>query len=79
MGEMRNAYKFLVGKPCGEETTLGDVGIDGRIILNRILKEVCGVKVWTRFICSEHGPVGGCCRHGNALWVSYKAENFFTS
>jgi hypothetical protein len=52
---MRNAYTFLVEKSCGEETAMGDVGIVGRIILNKILKEVYGVIAWTGFMCPGHG------------------------
>jgi hypothetical protein len=35
MGEMRNAYKILVGK-CEGRNQKEDLGIDGRIILERI-------------------------------------------
>jgi len=40
MGEMRNAYKILVGKHKGKEC-LGDLGIYGSIILNWILSKQC--------------------------------------
>jgi hypothetical protein len=33
MGEARNAYKIFVGMPQGEKDLLGDISIDGRIIL----------------------------------------------
>jgi hypothetical protein len=33
MGEMRNAYKILIGKPEGKRDHSGGLGIDGRIIL----------------------------------------------
>jgi hypothetical protein len=36
MGEMRNAYKMLVGKPEGKRS-LEHLGVDGRIILEWIL------------------------------------------
>jgi hypothetical protein len=36
-GEKRNAYGVLVGKPV-ERDGLEDLGIDGRIMLNLILK-----------------------------------------
>jgi hypothetical protein len=32
MGEMRNAFKILVGKPEGKNH-LEDLGVDGRIVL----------------------------------------------
>jgi hypothetical protein len=35
MREIRNAYKFVVGKPKGRDQ-LGDLGIDGRIILKHL-------------------------------------------
>jgi hypothetical protein len=35
MGEMRNIYKFLAGKQRGY---LGDISVDGRIILKWNLK-----------------------------------------
>jgi hypothetical protein len=38
MGEIRNPYKILVGKSEGMNH-LVDLGIDGRIILMRILKK----------------------------------------
>jgi hypothetical protein len=34
IGEMRNAYKLLVEK-FEERKHLGDLGVDGRIILNK--------------------------------------------
>jgi hypothetical protein len=43
MGEMRNAYNVLVGRP-EEKNHLEDLGIDGRIILERILRKQ-GVEV----------------------------------
>jgi hypothetical protein len=36
MGEMRNAYRDLVGKPDGSKQ-LKDLDLDGKIILLRIL------------------------------------------
>jgi hypothetical protein len=38
MGEMRNAYRVLIG-PLKGKSTLGDVGLDGRTILKWILKK----------------------------------------
>jgi hypothetical protein len=32
-GEMRNDYKILVGKPQEKRHCLGDIGVDGKIIL----------------------------------------------
>jgi len=46
MGEMWNTYKILVGNP-EERDKLEDKGVDGRIILKMMLKEIlmwgCGV------------------------------------
>jgi hypothetical protein len=38
MGESKGAYRILVGKPEGRKT-LGRPGVDGRIILKRILEK----------------------------------------
>jgi len=39
------------------------LGIDGMIILERILQKECG-KLWTGFICIRIETSGGC-EHGN--------------
>jgi hypothetical protein len=41
MGERRGAYRILVGRPQGKRS-LGRLGVDGRIILNSILKSRMG-------------------------------------
>jgi hypothetical protein len=38
MGEIRNAHKILIGE-SGGKTHLGDLDVDGRIILQLILKK----------------------------------------
>jgi hypothetical protein len=48
MGEMRNAYKILVGKPK-RKRPLGRTKRKGRIILEWILGSMCG-KLWTVLI-----------------------------
>jgi hypothetical protein len=45
MMEMRNAYKIFIRNPQGKNH-LGDLGVDGRIILKCILKIMC---VWIGF------------------------------
>jgi hypothetical protein len=46
MGARRGAYRVLVGKPEGSNH-LKDLGIDGWIILKRILEKLVGVIDWT--------------------------------
>jgi hypothetical protein len=55
MGEMRIAYKILVGK--GREHS-EDLGIDGKIILELILGKQGG-KVWTGCIWLRIGTSSG--------------------
>jgi hypothetical protein len=57
IGEMRNAYKVLVSKSEGKNHSK-NVGLDGRIILERILGKWVG-KVWTRCIWLRTGISGG--------------------
>jgi len=45
---MRNAYKIVVEKPEGK-IPLGDLGTDGRTMLEWILEEKSG-KLWSGFI-----------------------------
>jgi hypothetical protein len=45
---MRNAYIILLEKPKGKNH-LGDIGIDGRIILEWIFENQ-GRKLWTGFV-----------------------------
>jgi hypothetical protein len=48
------------------------LGVDGRIILEMILKKSVG-RAWTdyiRFAC--YGPMAGSCEHGNELSGSTK-------
>jgi hypothetical protein len=41
MGERRNLYRILVGKPEEKKRPLGRRGVDGKIILKWILNSVC--------------------------------------
>jgi hypothetical protein len=54
---MRNAYKILVGKHEGKRP-LGRICVDGRIILEWILRKLGG-KGWTGFIWLRIGTNGG--------------------
>jgi hypothetical protein len=57
MGEMRNTYNILAGKP-EEKNYLDDLGVDGRIIREWILGKSRG-RVWTGFIWLRIGTSGG--------------------
>jgi hypothetical protein len=56
-----------------ERAHLGDLGVDGRIILKWIFKK------WDRLVCSgsEQGQVAGSCECGNEPSVSIKCGQFF--
>jgi hypothetical protein len=56
MGEMRNAFCILVGKPERKNHS-DDVGVDGRIILKWMLGK-WGLGVWLRFIWLRIGTGG---------------------
>jgi hypothetical protein len=51
MGKMRGEYRVLVGKPQ-VKSHLGDITIDGRIILKYFLK---GVRGWIWFRIERSG------------------------
>jgi hypothetical protein len=57
LGERRDAYEVLVGKPKGKRP-LGRPKIDGRIILRRIFRK-WDVGVWTGLIWLRIGTGGG--------------------
>jgi hypothetical protein len=63
MGEMRNAYKILVGNLKGRHHS-EDVGVDEKIILEWLLGKQ-GEKLWTRFIWLRIGTVADSCEHDN--------------
>jgi hypothetical protein len=56
MGEMRNAYKILAGKPKGKKP-LEELGVDGRKILQWILQKeggkLCTGFMWLRIGTSD--------------------------
>jgi hypothetical protein len=56
MGERRNAYKILVGKPEGEEYS-EDLGVNESIILEWILRKQVG-RIWIGFIWLRIGISG---------------------
>jgi hypothetical protein len=57
MGDRRRAYRVLVGRPK-ERDHLGDLGLDGRIILNVIFKRLHR-ETWTGLIWLRIGTGGG--------------------
>jgi hypothetical protein len=57
MGEMRSAYKMLVGNLKGRNHS-EDLGVDGRIILELTLGKYGG-KTWIIFIWLKIGTRGG--------------------
>jgi len=57
VGERRDVYRVLVGKPEGK-IHLGDPGVDGRMILRWILRKWY-VGVWTGSSWLRIGTVGG--------------------
>ena len=57
MGEERGVYRVLVGKPQGRRT-LGDLGVDGWIILGCISRR-WDVGIWTRLGWSRIETGGG--------------------
>jgi hypothetical protein len=56
MGEKRNAYRILMGKPQTKQP-LGSLGVDGRVILKWILEKSDGVE-WPGFIWLRLGISG---------------------
>jgi hypothetical protein len=63
IGDMRNEYSILVGKPERKNHT-EDLAVDGRIILEWIFVKYSG-KVWTERIWHRIGTSGGYCEHGD--------------
>jgi hypothetical protein len=74
LGEMRNAYRILVGKPEGTRR----LGIPRRTWGDNIkkdLKEV-GWRVWIGFIWLRIRTGGGSCKYGNEPLGSIKGGEF---
>jgi hypothetical protein len=69
---MRNSYKILVGKPEGKRP-LGYLGIDGKIILKKILK-AWDVRLQTTFIWLRIPQVVGSCEHSDECTSSIKIK-----
>jgi len=57
VGEERGLYRVLVGKPEGKNHW-GDLGVDGRIILERISRR-WNVDIWTGLGWPRIGTGGG--------------------
>ena len=62
MGEGRGVHRFLVGKPEGKRP-LGDLDIDGRIILRWISGKWEGVETGWSWL--GIGTDGGTCEYGD--------------
>ena len=60
MGEKRTVFRDLVDKPEGKNH-LDDLGMDGTITLQCILKKLYG-KVWVEFIWLSTGTSDGLLR-----------------
>jgi hypothetical protein len=58
MGEKRNSDSVLVGKPGVKKGHLEEVSVDGKLILQHILKEL-DVRAWNRFFWLRIGTNGG--------------------
>jgi hypothetical protein len=74
MREQRNAHRLLVGKPKGKNH-LEDLGIDGRIILNYILKKY-DRRIQTGYVWHSTETSGGLLQHGNGPSGSIMCEKF---
>jgi hypothetical protein len=64
MEDTINTYKIVIGKPKGRYH-LKDLGLDGKIIFDCILKLHSALGNGTDPSCSGYGPVAGCCKNGN--------------
>jgi hypothetical protein len=65
MGDMRNAYRVLVGKP-ERKRPLGRPSCRGKL----------GGRMWIGFILLKTGPVVGSCEYGNETSGSIKGREF---
>jgi hypothetical protein len=74
MGEMRNAYKILVGNLKSRDHS-GDLGLEGRIILNFVLKLGFGGRGLDSF-GSGYRLVASSCEQSNEPLGSIKGGEF---
>jgi hypothetical protein len=74
MGERRNAYNILTGKPEGKRP-VGRPRLRWGIMLEWILRKYGG-KLWTGCIWLRMGPVASSCEHGNETMPSIKDRKF---
>jgi hypothetical protein len=72
MGQIRNAYRALVGKP-ERKRPLGRLDVGGSIILKWILKK-WDVRMWTRFMWSGKGLLAGLYERGNEPFEFHKRQ-----
>jgi hypothetical protein len=78
MGEMRNTHKMVVGN-VERKNHSGNLGIDGRIILEWVLEKQVFRSFELDSCSSAYGPVAGSCERGNELLGFKNAGNFLTS
>ena len=74
MGEKRGVFRVLVGKPEGKRP-LGNLGVDGRIILRWIFRKR-GRNYGLDRAGSGWGQVAGICECGNEPLGSIKCGEF---
>ena len=74
MGDWRNAYRVLVGRPEGKNH-FESLGVEGRIILRWIVRKGGGM-AWTGLVWLKIGTIVGTCKGGNEPLGSIKCWEF---
>ena len=71
-------YTWFCGGNLRERDHLGDLGVDGRIILRWVFWK-WDVEVWLYQAGWGYGEVAGSCEYSNELLGSLKCGNFLNS